>query len=60
MTYYMWSRGRILPSKTYDMMKHKKGEYILLKVFAEIEMKEEREKIELNMEMAKAGINPAF
>lgn len=56
----MWSRGRILPSKTYDMMKHKKGEYILLKVFAEIEMKEEQDKIELNMEMAKAGINPAF
>lgn len=60
MAYYMWSRGRILPSKTYDMMKHKKGEYILLKVFAEIEMKEEQDKIELNMEMAKAGINPAF
>lgn len=60
MAYYMWSRGRILPSKTYEMMKNKKGEYTLLKVFAEIEMQEEQDRIELNIQMAEAGVIPAF
>lgn len=56
MTYYMWSRGRILPSKTYEIMKNKKGEYKLLKAFAIMEMEEEQEKLNLKVEMAKAGI----
>lgn len=56
MAYYLWSRGRILPSKAYEIMNNKKGEYKLLKAFAEMEMEEEKERLELKIAIAKAGM----
>ena len=57
MAYYLWSRGRILPSESYNIMKNKKGEYILLKAFAEMEMQEEQDRIDLSIAIgARAGI----
>ena len=57
MAYYLWSRGRILPSESYNIMKNKKGEYILLKAFAEMEMQEEQDRIDLSIALgSRAGI----